>query len=258
MDIRHPWQKFDQHIIDWAAISHLPVPFKITWLILIGFNLYFSDSNTLNNNTAEKNTQAGFNLDYLSVDMDSSSNNNVLSNNIANNNNFGFILHFSDSNTLNNNTADNNIHTGFGLFFSSSNNLSSNTASENTYGIFIGTLMDGPIDEQFQDDTSNYNNLNFTNIGNNTSYGVYITDGSLENRITSNAFFNNNDNLIQAFNAEISTTFAFNYWSEHISPDADGNGIVDTAYVIDGPCSSLDNTPVTSPYQICINDSYTK
>jgi hypothetical protein len=88
--------------------------------------------------------------------------------------------------------------------------------------------------------------LNF--IGNNIVYGISISSGSITNRITFNTFINNSDPLFQAYSAEESTIFSFNFWFDHLSPDVDKNGIIDTAYVIDGSCSCQDDTPVTVPY----------
>ncbi|MHA2366200.1 MAG: NosD domain-containing protein, partial [Candidatus Hodarchaeales archaeon] len=224
-----------------------------------GFDLYDSWNNSLSNNTANYNTEYGFLLlswnfktestrsNILSKNTANSnknygfflftSSNNTLNNNTAKYNDRGFYLnHYSESNTLSNNKANFNTNSGFCLsYFSKNNTLSNNTANSNSYGFYLY-------------DAVNNNNFSLNYIGSNIIYGVFILSGAVTNRFTNNTFINNNDTLIQAFSAEISTIFEFNFWSDHLSPDANNNGIVDTAYVIDGPCSCQDNTPVTFPY----------
>jgi parallel beta-helix repeat protein len=195
-----------------------------------GFILINSSNFNLSNNTANYNTYSGFSLSMLSSKF------NILSYNTANyNTENGFELETSFSN-LTNNMANYNTENGFELTGYNNNNVfSNNTANSNSNGFYLSHF-------------SKNNNFSLNYIGNNTGYGIYISIRSLDNRITNNTFINNHDTFIQAYSAERSTIFTFNYWSDHLSPDADNDGIVDIAYVIDGPCSCQDNTPVTIPY----------
>ncbi|OLS16938.1 MAG: hypothetical protein HeimC3_50840 [Candidatus Heimdallarchaeota archaeon LC_3] len=242
-----------------------------------GFYLRDSSNNTLNNNTANNNNDIGFyirdssnntlnnntaNYNYNGFYLWPSSINNSLSYNTANNNNnYGFTVSSSSlNNVLSYNTANYNLFSGFYLVSLSSNNmLSQNTANYNYRGFYLSaTSTNNTLNNNTAISNTQYglylttfssnNNLSFNYIGNNSLYGIFIDSGSANTRITNNTFVNNNNASTQALSYEGNTIFSFNFWSDHISPDTDSNGIVDTAYVIEGTCTCQDITPVTTPY----------
>ena len=190
-------------------------------------NLISSNNNTLYNNTASFNTNNGF---YLH-----SSSYNTLYNNTANfnnnvavysNHNNGFYLHSSSYNTLYNNTANFN---GNGVeLHGNHNNITNNRFSFNTQD---GIWLEGSY-------TSSNNIINMNYIDNNFRYGIIISSGFSNNNITNNTFINNNNELIQQNNYAqardmgYDNRFEFNFWSDHLSPDVDGDGIIDIPYLI--------------------------
>jgi len=95
-----------------------------------GIRLYYSNSNTITNNTASNNTRGGIILQ--------SSSNNTLTNNTANENTWGiFLYHSSNNNTLTNNTANSNDGSGISLDNSSNNAFTNNTMSGNRYNFGV-------------------------------------------------------------------------------------------------------------------------
>ncbi|WP_440955840.1 NosD domain-containing protein [Methanosarcina sp. Mfa9] len=131
-----------------------------------GIYLPGSSSNTLENNTANSNTNYGIWL--------SSSSSNTLENNTANSNGeYGIYLYFSDRITLSNNTANSNTNDGIYLYSSTSNTLSNNTANSNTNdGIYLYS--------------STSNTLSNNTANSNTNDGIYLYSSSEYNTLEDN------------------------------------------------------------------------
>jgi len=142
---------------------------------------------------------------------------------------YGINIHSSSSNTLTNNVINNNNYLGIYLYSSSSNTLTDNTADNNNTGIFL---------------RSSFSNILTWNTASNNSYGIYIDYDCSSNEVYNNNFV---DNSTQVY-VDSSSDNKFhlvkpdggNYWSDWTSPDVDGDGFVDSAYVFTG---GQDNLP---------------
>ncbi|KKL14409.1 hypothetical protein LCGC14_2515960, partial [marine sediment metagenome] len=93
---------------------------------LHGFRIWYSNNNTLTNNTANGNIEYGIFLD--------NSNNNSLTDNEVTGNLNGFNLNFSNNNTLTNNSANSNIEYGIYLEESNFNEILGNFIADNGLG----------------------------------------------------------------------------------------------------------------------------
>ena len=189
-------------------------------------------------------------LNKSKVLSDKPSLNNTISNNIVRNCLYGINLWFSSNNIITSNTALNNGQ-GISLWRASNNNIISNNASNNGNGIFL--------------DASNNNILN-NNIINTNNYGIYLNFSS-NNRIYLNNFINNTDSVLSldstniwnstekityTYNGKQHTNYLGNYWSDYNGSDADGNGIGDTPYIIDG---DKDNYPLMEQWEIYFEEN---
>ncbi len=128
---------------------------------------------------------------------------------------------------------------------SNSNTIYNNKYIDNYYGIYLYI-------------SSNNNLIKKNTISNSTNYGIFISSSSY-NRIYANFFLYNNGATdvynsahIQAYDAGSnnywnSTSGYGNYWSDWTSPDANGDGIVDNPYKIDGSAGAYDYYPLTTP-----------
>ena len=170
-----------------------------------GIYLYLSSNyNTITNNITRNNVNCGI---YLRE----SSNNNLLSNNVSENNwAQGIKLLSSSSNTLTNNAFKNNLAAGIKLQDSSNNSLVGNVVENNCeLGINNDQGFGAGI---FLVLSSNNNLLFYNNLIGNMSEGNAYDEGI--------NFWDNNGRG--------------NYWSDWQIPDANGDGIVDTARLIAG------------------------
>lgn len=100
-------------------------------------------------------------------------------------------------------------------------------------------------------DTSNRNKFTDCAFNSNAGYGLYMTSSEM-NRINNNTFVQNNvgigtqaydDMGINIWNG----TAKGNWWDDWTGPDADGNGIVDVPYELDGGMDAKDYYPLTVP-----------
>ncbi len=210
----------------WYGANHTTLINNVAFDNIIGFSILSNAGNTLINNTASYNIYRGFSL--------SSSMNNLLVNNTASHNNDGFSLNSdSNNNRLFNNAAFNNI-VGFHSYNCVDNGLANNTASRNRYGFYL------------------YNSANTTLMNNivshNTYYGFYLTDAGFNNVVMYNDLLFNNDGGVQAYSTNSTNVFDYNFWSDHLTPDDDDDGIVDIPYTIDGGSGVIDSHPVTRPH----------
>ncbi len=98
-------------------------------------------------------------------------------------------------------------------------------------------------------------NTNLTFTGNsfffNQGYGFSSPSSSSQDNVTKNNFLQNNLALgnSQAYSISSQDYFAGNYWSDHVAPDIDGDGIVDDPYLIEGMENIKDLTPVVTPHE---------
>ncbi|WP_440955921.1 NosD domain-containing protein [Methanosarcina sp. Mfa9] len=215
-----------------------------------GLYLKASSGNTLTNNTLSANPGCGI---FLSESRD-----NIVSSNNASGSNYGIYASYSDDNrfveniasynarglylkgskynTLTKNTANSNRISGFDLTESRQNTLSRNTVLDNSRGITLrGSLTDGGL-------ATDNNVLCYNTVSNNSIIGVSLS-GAENNTLYGNAF--NNTKNVEEYGQNIWNTTAGNYWSDYSGPDADGNGIGDTPYVINSITGSKDYLPLS-------------
>jgi parallel beta-helix repeat protein len=92
-----------------------------------------------------------------------------------------------------------------------------------------------------------YNVTIFGNsIMNHINYGInLLNSNSTSFLIQSNQFINNG---IQVSDNGVNNLFQYNYWSDWLSPDSNGDYFVDDPYLISGVASNQDNFPMVEYY----------
>jgi len=184
--------------------------------------------------------------------------------NIIKDNSFGILLSSSNNNSIVENNITANRHHGIGLWDSSDyNNVSRNSITSNHYA---------GIEVYYSDSNLIIGNV----IAANGVGGIYVTEssrntikennftqpsglGSLEVQHSSsyNMIFHNNFFANDRFQASVDSDCqgnswddgypsGGNYWRNCSGKDENGDGICDSAYVIDG--NNKDNYPLISPW----------
>ncbi|RCV65429.1 nitrous oxidase accessory protein [Methanophagales archaeon] len=186
------------------------------------------------------------NNNWYGIDLHESSNNSIEDNNVSNNNWYGINLESSRNNTISNCTASNN-EGGIILFCSNSNTITGNAESNNNGGILITA-------------NSSDNVIAGNTVRGNLWYGILLRVSN-NNVITGNDFISNTTNVHSAnsanfwnstepltyqYNNTTFTSYIGNFWSNYKGPDADGDGLGDTPYVID---SDEDHHPLMSRFE---------
>ncbi len=236
-----------------------------------GYYLGSSGMNdTFTHNIAEHNTEEGFWLYDIQMAFE---NNSALNNMksgyyISNSNDLilrgndaisnlgrGFYLLDSNNITVDSNIANDNAMDGFYLYYCDNVTMIDNFISENRlHGINLqssdnGTFLKNVVmnNEQhgiwfyFSDNNTLINNTFYMNGLNGISLNAYSDD----NTIVHNDFLFNNEDDVQATSDDPSNIFDHDYYSDHVSPDADGDGIVDVPYSINGTGNVQDQNPTT-------------
>jgi len=241
-------------------------------------NGFYINQNCLDNNftanTVASSTEIGF---YL---RDNSHNNTIRGNNFANNGYHGMLVDLGcKQNFIENNIIYGNTQDGIRLQYSCENNsFESNTIYNNEfrgievysclYNVFVNnTVYDhrNPGNEAFPygqafyiDDSADWNVIVNNTIYHNIREGLFIWNSD-NNLIYWNSFFDNNDyGPIQATESvdlapHTPNNISYNYWNDHVSPDSNEDGIVDTSYTIGGNSSNADLYPLVSPLHFTLH-----
>ena len=158
--------------------------------------------------------------------------------------NYGIEMGFCRRCAITNSSIYHNHDTGIYLYKSEMIAITGNNISLNGAGVCI-------IE-------SNYNLITFCIFEANANYAISIVSGT-GNEIHHNNFLNNNNGMHQALayagENYFNTSTEGNFWSEWTAPDADGNGIVDNPYVLDGNASVIDYYPLTTRWEISLRVS---
>lgn len=226
-------------------ISH--AAYGAIWLI-------YSDSNTITCNIiSEHNAGIGTHSSYT---------NTIHGNTICSVNTVGIYI-LSQANTISDNTI---LASNMGIQLGGiSHSVYNNNISKNSIGIDVCGSSDNVIyDNNISDNgcgvrlhaASNANTISYNNIVNSTDYGVNITADPTANLFHHNNFVNNHGatsaydyNHVQACDPNgynfWDTSAEGNYWCDWTTPDSNGDGIVDSPYILHGGTGAKDNYPLT-------------
>ena len=214
-----------------------------------GIRAYESSNNKIINNSILNNGQGGIDISASqSWDID---NNNIL------NNIYGIYFSGSSNNTILNNNISFNKYDGVKFISSSYNNITNNAILYNTWNGISLPVMKG---SNYSSPPSTNNTITNNNILENDHNGISLIDNR-DNIIYSNNFINNTNNvrsrnstniwnstekISYVYNGKTYENYMGNYWDDYYGSDADGDGIGDTAYLID---SDKDNYPLMVPWE---------
>ncbi|MFX0125196.1 MAG: right-handed parallel beta-helix repeat-containing protein, partial [Candidatus Hodarchaeota archaeon] len=219
----------------------------------IGIYLLYSLNNSLLNNKITHNNEEGI---FLSHSEDC-----ILTNNIISHNNDGvWLYYYSRYNKLTNNMITNNTGIGIQFWASFTNIFFNNTVTNNSEGgIFLyysynNTLFNNIVASNYATGIhlqfSSKNVLSGNTIANNSNYGIYTYMHRYHenNKILYNNFHKNNGVNSQACNnGWINDSFVHNYWDDWTGTDANGDGIIDQTYPIEGNSNNFDHYPLVEP-----------
>jgi len=181
----------------------------------VGIYMFESSYNTIAENSLYNNTYYGIQL------YDSSSYNTISDNTMNNNSIHGLAISTSDSfnkrctyNTIIKNNLSYNENAGIFLHYSDNNNITENIVSFNEVeGMFIKWSNANDIYKNYF--------LNNTHHAEDEEHIAFPSINSWDNTVIGN------------------------YWDNHSTGDADGDGIDDTAYIyITGALNPVDNLPI--------------
>ena len=211
----------------------------------VGVKIYATSTTDRTQNTTIVNSTFSGNINGLFIGFSTIT--TKVENNCVFNNSNGIVIGLG---TYDNYIRNNNIHrneiSGINIADCYLSFFINNTIVENgKYGILLNS-------------EPSKNLFAFNLLANNSEYGVIdrFSEEELEsvreyrnvetNVFLFNNFVSNNQGGIQTLINNSNFLFENNFWSDHLNPDKNQNGIVDDPYLLDGSIQMEDKKPVTS------------
>ncbi|MDD1772371.1 MAG: carboxypeptidase regulatory-like domain-containing protein [Methanomassiliicoccales archaeon] len=178
----------------------------------------------------------------------------------------GITLHLADNNTIEDNLLTDNGQHIYTYDSADYNVISGNIITGGSTGIWFynsgasyNTITDNLIQDLynygicFEASNSAYNTVSFNSLRDIDLVGVVISgSGSNNNLFYCNSFFNCDSSsgspVLDYRTNYYNTSSVGNYYSDHISPDSDWDGIVDDPFSLGS--AAVDNYPLTSTVHI--------
>lgn len=198
-----------------------------------GFGMYLNNATncSLSSNSVHDNLLTGL---YLKETRNTTITVNTISDHWSADFNFSNILLENASKNIIANNSVFNSHYGLNLLSSANDNLIANN-----------TLHDH-LQHGLRLEYASRNTILHNSISNNRFHGILLTSGANENPIHFNDFQGNNGGGRQAQDDGANNVFAGNFWSDWGSPDADGDGIQDSPYLLAGSTNNSDLMPLAT------------
>lgn len=158
------------------------------------------------------------------ISLSSASTNNSITNNHIEGSQSGLLITSrSNGNTIRSNKILNNVW-GLNMRNSSYNSILQNEISGSNYNLYINA-------NDWSDQGSTYYNSFSQNIFSHGTQPISLYGDSRWNRFTFNDFISNSDGT-QITDNGLNNSYEDNWWSDHLIPDSDADGFVDTPYII--------------------------
>jgi hypothetical protein len=159
--------------------------------------------------------------------------------NIIENNDFG-IKSNRENSIFNNNSVLNSEQIGFEIYTYRNTFINNMILGNEWKGMWIYNNAFGMADDRG---------------GNEVKWNNFIdtqNDTQAQDEDLNIQTINNSDPYHPSYEGPRPNNWSCNFWSDHISPDADSDGIVDTIYTIPGQAGSSDKLPLMEPIDIMV------
>jgi parallel beta-helix repeat protein len=188
----------------------------------ISIELVETKNTTIENNTCDRST-------IYSVSLENCTEIQVVKNECTNNSQHSIEVYLSTECLIENNTCNDNEYMGIQVDGGGNNTIRNNTCKANgMFGIVLYATEHNLIEHNLCEANGHFGiNLEYSNSNR-------IVGNSLLNNDGADAVYDPHHGQAQDLsgNNTWNNSTAGNYWSDWYGPDADGNGIVDSPYVI--------------------------